>query len=152
MTVETPKIRTASFELPGHAIEWQQRALEYCAENFRQTALDVRDKILESDYLYGVDAVDYRLANNNDSKRENVWTIYERVGNGEAKSVYLTESGQLRYDIVMRPYWENGVRCRSYQPGEYGESPMETIAIYANLVGIVEEDDFREKHLAFLEC
>lgn len=151
MTIETPKIRTAPFELPGKTAEWQQQMVDYCSENFRQTAVDVRDKILESDYLYGVDTFGYKIASNTSTKHENIWTVYERISDGQAKQVYLTEDGLLRYDLSIRSYWATGIQCRVYQPGEYGETPMETIAIYANLVGIVEEDDFREKHLAFLE-
>lgn len=144
-----PRASHDDFDDLKESLEWQMHVMYYCQEHYRETAQIVAAKILESDYLYGVDNYEYRFTGSSDQRRGDAWVFYRRADKAGRKEVYLTASGLLRFD--QRELGERRAYCQPYIPGVFDESPLEAVSIYANLVGMVEEEDFREKHLAFLE-
>lgn len=145
-----PRAPHDDFDNLKESLEWQMHVMYYCQEHYRETAQIVVAKIIDSDYVYGIDNHECRRVSNNwGDSPDDAWVFYRRQDERGKKEVYLTSTGLLRFDQ------DNGgkqnVYRQAYIPGVFDESPLEAASIYANLVGMVEEEDFREKHLAFLE-
>jgi hypothetical protein len=132
---------------------WESEAYRYCVDHYQHTAQTVMDKIIESNYAYGYDSIhDPSIHIYGLRGAQSAWKVHEYIysrasDENNLATIYLIENGQLVVE------WNDGRRNNTdiYKPGKFYDTPNVFITAYCNMIGLVEDDNFREQHLRFLE-